>query len=170
MDKWGEERKAGVNTTRTAMQSILDLTGIEQYNPSVGDYKKFVAALHSLQTHETPQEAPENSLHLPPRAIPTQMAEKTDEIAILKMVFAGMKEKYYTFDINGDGTITNEEFRQVLEDMVGEPCPEEDWKEFIGKVDYDCSGTISFEEFLYALYLWFADDEVLMIGEHDLIS
>lgn len=35
-------------------------------------------------------------------------------------------------------------------------------KEFIGKVDYDQSGTISFEEFLYALYLWFADDEVLI--------
>jgi hypothetical protein len=82
------------------------------------------------------------------------------DLEILKMVFTGMKEKYFTFDINGDGTITNEEFRQVLEEMVGEPCPEEDWKEFIGKVDYDGSGTISFEEFLYALFLWFADDEV----------
>lgn len=88
-------------------------------------------------------------------------SRQSAEIEILKMVFAGMKEKYYTFDIDGDGTITNEEFRQVLEDMVGEPCPEDDWKEFIGKVDYDNSGTISFEEFLYALFLWFADDEVL---------
>jgi len=87
------------------------------------------------------------------------MASPRPDLEILKMVFTGMKEKYFTFDINGDGTITNEEFRQVLEEMVGEPCPEEDWIEFIGKVDYDGSGTISFEEFLYALYLWFADEE-----------
>jgi len=89
-----------------------------------------------------------------------KMASKQiSDLEILKIVFAGMKEKYFTFDINGDGTITNEEFRQVLEEMVGEPCPDEDWREFIGKVDYDGSGTISFEEFLYALFLWFADDE-----------
>eukprot|EP01119_Soliformovum_irregulare_P008313 TRINITY_DN21441_c0_g1_i1.p1 TRINITY_DN21441_c0_g1~~TRINITY_DN21441_c0_g1_i1.p1 ORF type:complete len:180 (-),score=37.10 TRINITY_DN21441_c0_g1_i1:18-557(-) len=87
------------------------------------------------------------------------MDKESKELEVLRMVFAGMKEKYFTFDIDGDGTITNEEFRQVLEDMVGEPCPEEDWKEFVGKVDYDNSGTISFEEFLYALFLWFADDE-----------
>lgn len=100
------------------------------------------------------------------------------EMEILKMVFSGVKEKYFIFDVNGkptqvpavavatqtliprigDGTITNAEFRQVLEEMVGEPCPETDWKEFIGKVDYDDSGTISFDEFLYALYLWFADE------------
>jgi len=86
-------------------------------------------------------------------------SKQPSDLEILKMVFTGMKEKYFTFDINGDGTITNEEFRQVLEEMVGEPCPEEDWIEFIGKVDYDGSGTISFEEFLYALFLWFADDE-----------
>ena len=82
------------------------------------------------------------------------------ELDILRLVFAGMKEKYFTFDINGDGTITNQEFRQVLEEMVGEPCPEDDWKDFISKVDYDSSGTVSFQEFLYALYLWFAEDEV----------
>jgi Ca2+-binding EF-hand superfamily protein len=52
------------------------------------------------------------------------------------------------------------EVRKVLEEMVGEPCPEEDWKDFIGKVDYDNSGTISFPEFLYALFLWFADEDV----------
>jgi len=84
---------------------------------------------------------------------------KGSEMDILNMVFSGMKDKYFTFDINGDGTITNQEFRQVLEEMVGEPCPEPDWKEFISKVDYDNSGTISFEEFLYALFLWFAEDE-----------
>lgn len=57
------------------------------------------------------------------------MASKNEasELDILKMVFTGMKEKYYTFDIDGDGTITNQEFRQVLEEMVGEPCPAEDW-------------------------------------------
>ena len=87
------------------------------------------------------------------------MALKESDLDVLRMVFAGMKEKYFTFDVDGDGTITNNEFRQVLEEMVGEPCPEEDWKSFITKVDYDGSGTISFEEFLYALFLWFADDE-----------
>jgi len=56
-------------------------------------------------------------------------------------------------------TITNQEFRSVLEEMVGEPCPDEDWKEFIQKVDYDNSGTLEFQEFLYALYLWFADED-----------
>eukprot|EP01114_Cavostelium_apophysatum_P021131 TRINITY_DN7282_c0_g1_i1.p1 TRINITY_DN7282_c0_g1~~TRINITY_DN7282_c0_g1_i1.p1 ORF type:complete len:175 (+),score=41.22 TRINITY_DN7282_c0_g1_i1:107-631(+) len=87
--------------------------------------------------------------------------EKISDIEVLRMVFSGMKDKYLTFDVDGDGTITNKEFRLVLEEMVGEPCPEEDWKEFINKVDYDNSGTISFEEFLYALFLWFADDEEL---------
>lgn len=87
------------------------------------------------------------------------------EYDVLQMVFSGMKEKYFTFDVNGDGTITNQEFRQVLEEMVGEPCPEEDWRDFINKVDYDNSGTISFEEFLYALYLWFA--EVLLDVAHN---
>ena len=56
--------------------------------------------------------------------------------------------------------------------MVGEPCPEEDWKFFIdkvsskliktltvNKVDFDKSGTIEFEEFLFALYLWFGGAE-----------
>ncbi len=62
------------------------------------------------------------------------MTSSDEEMEILRLVFAGMKEKYYTFDINGDGTITNQEFRQVLEEMVGEPCPEKDWKEFISKV------------------------------------
>jgi len=86
-------------------------------------------------------------------------SKQPSDLEILKMVFTGMKDKYFTFDVNGDGTITNEEFRQVLEEMVGEPCPDEDWFEFIGKVDYDGSGTISFEEFLYALFLWFADED-----------
>lgn len=49
------------------------------------------------------------------------------EKEILKIVFTGMKEKYFTFDLNGDGTITNQEFRKVLENMVGEVCPDEVW-------------------------------------------
>jgi Ca2+-binding EF-hand superfamily protein len=89
------------------------------------------------------------------------------EKEILKIVFTGMKEKYFTFDLNGDGTITNQEFRKVLENMVGEVCPDEVWNEFISKVDYDNSGTISFEEFLYALYLWFADEDEDYNSEED---
>src|SRR4051812_27053034 len=94
----------------------------------------------------------------------TQQNEKVSDFDILQMMFSGMKEKYLTFDIDGDGTITNKEFRMVLEEMVGEPCPDEDWQDFISQVDYDNSGTISFEEFLYALFLWFADDEVVNFG------
>lgn len=62
--------------------------------------------------------------------------------------------------------------------MVGEPCPEEDWKFFIDKVpffsscpvftqpkvDFDKSGTIEFEEFLFALYLWFGGAEEVEIS------
>jgi len=94
-------------------------------------------------------------------------SNKHADLEVLKMVFTGMKDKYFTFDLDGDGIITNQEFRLVLEEMVGEPCPDEDWKEFINKVDYDNSGTISFEEFLYALYLWFADEDDDEIDEDD---
>lgn len=88
------------------------------------------------------------------------MENRSQNLEVLKLVMMGMNEKYLTFDLDGDGVITNTEFRLVLEEMVGEPCPEEDWNEFIAKVDYDNSGTIGFDEFLYALYIWFADDEV----------
>lgn len=88
------------------------------------------------------------------------MESRYDNMEVLKLVMNGMNEKYLTFDLDGDGIITNKEFRMVLEEMVGEACPEDDWNEFITKVDYDKSGTIGFDEFLYALYLWFADDGV----------
>jgi len=81
-----------------------------------------------------------------------------NELVMLSALFGGLKEKYLCFDLNGDGVITNYEFREVLEDLVGEPCPEEDWIEFIKRVDYDSNGSVSFEEFLYALYIWCVED------------
>jgi hypothetical protein len=49
--------------------------------------------------------------------------------------------------------------------MVEEPCPEDDWVEFIPKIDTDNSGTISFSEFLHALYHWFAEENTDIEGE-----
>lgn len=49
---------------------------------------------------------------------------------------------------------------KVLEETVGEPCPEDDWNEFIPRIDSDNSGTVSFAEFLHALYHWFAEVDI----------
>eukprot|EP00727_Mastigamoeba_balamuthi_P014211 m51a1_g9412 hypothetical protein (215) ;mRNA; r:342929-344527 len=78
---------------------------------------------------------------------------------VLNAVFGGLKERYLSFDLNGDGIITIDEFRQVLESMVGERCPDSDWAAFVSKVDYNQSNTLEFEEFLYALFLWFCDED-----------
>ncbi|KAH3744612.1 hypothetical protein Pelo_13992 [Pelomyxa schiedti] len=78
---------------------------------------------------------------------------------VLKVLFSGLHDKYRAFDLNNDGVITIAEFRAVVEGMVGEPCPDDEWAVFINKVDYNNSGTVEFDEFLYALFLWFADDD-----------
>ena len=42
------------------------------------------------------------------------------EYKLVHMVLYDMHSKYLSLDTNGDGTITNEEFRHVLEEMIGE--------------------------------------------------
>lgn len=84
---------------------------------------------------------------------------------LVRRTFAGLKDRYFKLDLNGDGVITLLEFRQFLERMVGEPCPDDEWAPFEQIVDGNKSGTLEFDEFLLALSLWFADD-----GEDDVVD
>ncbi|CAL4196181.1 unnamed protein product [Meganyctiphanes norvegica] len=58
-----------------------------------------------------------------------------------------LKEAFAEFDINGDGFITVEELKKVLENL-GETVTDEKADEFIREVDANGDGRISYDEFI----------------------
>lgn len=51
------------------------------------------------------------------------------------------------FDSDGNGTLTIEELKTVMESL-GQECPDDELKVMIGQLDTTNSGTIDFPEFL----------------------
>ncbi|KAK2150436.1 hypothetical protein LSH36_405g02066 [Paralvinella palmiformis] len=60
------------------------------------------------------------------------------------------KEMFKLFDVNGDGTLSVDEFRLAL-DKIGYCLCEDYLQKFIAEADTDNSGKISFDEFITAL-------------------
>eukprot|EP01117_Protostelium_nocturnum_P012003 TRINITY_DN4394_c0_g1_i1.p1 TRINITY_DN4394_c0_g1~~TRINITY_DN4394_c0_g1_i1.p1 ORF type:complete len:188 (+),score=71.92 TRINITY_DN4394_c0_g1_i1:127-690(+) len=86
------------------------------------------------------------------------MVTREEELIALRSVFDGMKDKYLSFDVGGEGIITTNQFRRVLEEVVGEECPQQEWDSFISSVDLKNTGFLSFQDFLFALFLWYSPD------------
>jgi calmodulin len=58
-----------------------------------------------------------------------------------------MRQKFRTFDRNGDGLISKEEVKQVME-IIGEPMSDAEVDELIAEADTDLDGKINYQEFV----------------------
>merc|ERR1719347_2504458 len=67
------------------------------------------------------------------------------------------KEKFFFFDINGDGKITMNELRKVMLSLQQNPSDRE-LKNIIEEVDADKDGALNFEEFLTLMKLKIKED------------
>ena len=62
---------------------------------------------------------------------------------------AAIKEHFKKMDVDGNGTVTSEEFKKVMkEDLEGEGIPESAMDVMVAMVDANGDGKINFEEFL----------------------
>ncbi|CAL9608982.1 EF-hand domain-containing protein [Streptomyces sp. enrichment culture] len=55
------------------------------------------------------------------------------------------------YDLDGDGQVTPEEYRQVVAELEGSHITEAQARELIGSLDTDGDGRMSFEEFWAAM-------------------
>lgn len=58
-----------------------------------------------------------------------------------------MRQKFRTFDRNGDGLISKEEVKQVME-IIGEPMSDAEVDQLITEADTDFDGKINYQEFV----------------------
>jgi len=73
-------------------------------------------------------------------------------------VQAELREAFNVFDKDGNGTISEDELRQVMHNL-GEKLTDEDIKAMMREADTDGDGEVNFEEFVQMMSFSFATDE-----------
>ena len=69
-----------------------------------------------------------------------------------------LREAFNVFDKDGNGTISEDELRQVMHNL-GEKLTDEDIKAMMREADTDGDGEVNFEEFVQMMSFSFATDE-----------
>ena len=69
-----------------------------------------------------------------------------------------LREAFNVFDTDGNGTISEDELRQVMHNL-GEKLTDEDIKAMMREADTDGDGEVNFEEFVQMMSFSFATDE-----------